>query len=298
MLCNKYLLLLLLFSVSATNAAQVYRYWDWGQSPKRDAYQLALLESALEVTRDSHGPYQLVRVAQEFSTSRARREINKAKLINIRTGPYLPPGASQDKNEENHPIKVPILFNLLGHQRLIIRANDIDCFRRLDNLLALADYQVGLGRGWADVDIYRHNGFRVSDIAHVTSLVSMLQQGRFDFLPATLMDYREAIASSETAEQLAVVPDTVVSFWFPVVFYVGKGNLHLAERIETGLNLLQQHGGMQDLFRQHFAAEIEFLRREGLKFITLENPYHDPSLSMSSISAKGTLLKEDSSRNP
>lgn len=282
------LLVILLCFVQKAVAEHEYRYWDWGQSPKRDSYHYQLLLQALQVTESSHGQFHLTRIVENLSTERARREINLGNKVNVRAGPFIPSWVDTQGVEKNRPVKVPILFNLLGYQRLITLRDNIDSLEQIQNVAQLKQFQVGLGRGWIDVDIYRHNGIRVNDVAHVTTLLSMLEQGRFDFLPATLMDYAETLASSDSQQSLAVTSKTVVQFWFPVVFYVSDNNAHMADRIQAGLEVLQREGAMQRLFLEHFAAEIQYLKSKDIRFIRLENPYQDAGLRINPIpSLKG-----------
>jgi hypothetical protein len=273
MLLTGRLTLLMLVLVPVSLIADTVTYWDWGHSPKRDSYQYALLQKVLEVTVATHGPFSLSRVPQELSTSRARREINNGSLIRVRAGPYIPAEMVDDPAEVNRPVKTPIMFNLLGFQRLILQRKDLPKLQGKGTLTNLKPFTIGLGKGWVDVDIYRHNGFTVNDGAHVTTLLAMLEQGRFDLMPATLMDYTEALARASEPENLVMAPNLVIHYPFPWVFYVGINDSSLSERIAAGLDLLLASGELQKLFEANFSDELEFLNQKGLITVTLENPY-------------------------
>ncbi|MCP8897807.1 transporter substrate-binding domain-containing protein [Gilvimarinus xylanilyticus] len=267
--------LLLVFLLCPTLAwgAESYRYWDWGQSQRRDDYQFMVLQKALEATRAEYGDFQVERVQQQFSTSRARREINSGTRVNVRSGPYVPAENIDDPAEVNQPVGVPILFNLLGYQRLVTQRERLPALTKVETIADLQAYELGVGRGWVDVDIYRHNGFNVNDGAHVTTLVAMLELGRFDLLPSTLMDYQEAIAAASQPELLGTAPGLVLRYPFPVMFYVGKNDQARAARIRAGLERLTQSGELRELFTQYFEPELTFLAQPGLRVIALENPH-------------------------
>ncbi len=84
------LLVTLLCAVQNAVAGHEYRYWDWGQSPKRDSYHYQLLLQALQVTESSHGQFHLTRIVESLSTERARQEINLGNKVNVRAGPFIP----------------------------------------------------------------------------------------------------------------------------------------------------------------------------------------------------------------
>lgn len=275
--------LLLVFMLCPTLgwAAEDYRYWDWGQSQRRDDYQFMVLQRALQLTRAEYGDFQLERVRQQFSTSRARREINAGKRVNVRCGPYIPAEQIDDPAEVNQPAEVPILFNLLGYQRLVTQRERLPALAKVENLTDLKAYELGVGRGWVDVDIYRHNGLKVNDGAHVTTLVAMLELRRFDLLPSTLMDYQEAIAAASRPELLGAAPGLVVRYPFPVMFYVGKNDDVRAARIRAGLEQLTQSGELRELFTQYFQPELTFLAQEDLRILELQNPHLQPNAPVS-----------------
>ena len=246
-----------------------FRYWDWGATPKRDDYQFALLTLALDKTVKDYGPYQLTRVVRSYSTSRLRREINRGDVVNVHAGPWRPLETSDGKlPERSLRVNVPIFKDLLGYRKLLIRRDDLDRFkglRQADDLKALV---VGQANGWVDVEIYRHNGYRVNDIANPATLFDMLAKKRFDYIPISLMDAETVLDSRpELAGQLLLLPDITIYFPLPIIFYVNIHEPRLAERLEAGLNLARQDGSFERLFRSSFAHELQLMRDGSLKFV-------------------------------
>lgn len=259
--------------ISADLSAADLRYWDWGQTPKRENYEFQLLELALQETQQSHGPYSLSRIKVSYSTSRVRREINENGAVNIRTGPYLPSHKFGSPEEINRPVKVDTLFGLLGYRKLLAHSDSIESFQAFAEIDDLATKIAGLGKGWADVDILRTNHLPVNDSANVDYLLPMLERRRFDYFPVGVLELDNVMASWPNPEVFGVVPDLMLFYELPVLFYVGKNEQALAQRIEIGLKAAMDDGKMQDLFRKHFSEELELINDPKVKVFRIGNPF-------------------------
>lgn len=251
------------------------RYWDWGATPKRDDYQFALLTLALDKTVKAHGPYQLSRVVRSYSTPRLRREINVGTVVNVHAGPWRPLETSEDKlPERSLRVNVPILKDLLGYRRLLIRREDLARFRKIRHAAELKQLIVGQANGWVDIDIYRHNGYRVNDSPTPASLFDMLAGKRFDFIPISIMEIGTVLNSRpELADQLMLLPDITLYFPLPIIFYVNIHEPLLAARLEAGLRLAKQDGSFERLFKTSFARELQLLQQTAARRFVLTNPF-------------------------
>ena len=252
-----------------------FRYWDWGATPKRDDYQFALLTLALDKTTKDYGPYQLTRVVRSYSTSRLRREINRGDVVNVHAGPWRPLETGKDKlPERSLRVNVPILRDLLGYRKLLIRRADLNRFKNIRHADDLKELVVGQANGWVDIDIYRHNGYRVNDIANPATLFDMLAKKRFDYIPISLMDADTVLNSRpELADQLMLLPDITLYCPLPIIFYVNIHEPQMAERLEAGLNLARQDGSLERLFRSSFAHELQLIREGSPRRFLLTNPF-------------------------
>jgi hypothetical protein len=256
-------------------ASMAFRYWDWGATPKRDDYQFALLTLALDKTVRDYGPYQLARVVRSYSTSRLRREINRGDVVNVHAGPWRPLETSEDKlAERSLRVNVPIFKDLLGYRKLLIRRDDLARFKDIRQADDLKELVVGQANGWVDVEIYRHNGYRVNDIANPATLFDMLAKKRIDYIPISLMDAETTLANRpELAGELMLLPDLTIYLPLPVIFYVSIHEPRMAERLEKGLNLARQDGSFERLFRSHFAHELALIREGSPRRFLLANPF-------------------------
>lgn len=250
----------------AAESVMAYRYWDWGRTPRRDDYQVAVLTLALEKTVASHGPFSVTRVSSMMSTSRIHREIRSGQLINIHAGPWRDMEAD-DPSERNILIGIPIMSGLLGYRSLIVRKEELAAFKAIKDAAQLKQKIAGFGRGWVDVRIFRHNGYKVEDSSNLTTLTDMLVNKRFDYLPLSVTE-----ASSVLTDQLAIVPDLVLYYPLPTLFYVSLGEPKLAERLEKGLTQAKRDGSLDDLTARHFQKEIKQLKSSTTRCLVLANP--------------------------
>lgn len=265
---------------SARQAMQ-FRYWDWGATPKRDDYQFALLKLALDKTVADYGPYELHRVLRSYSTSRLRREINRGTVVNVHAGPWRPMEVSADKlAERSLRVQVPVLKDLLGYRKLLIRRDDLDRFMAIRSADELKRLVVGQASGWVDVQIYQHNGYRVNDSANPSTLFDMLAKKRFDYIPISVMDVRTVLDNRPGLDdELMLLPDITLYFPLPIIFYVNKHEPLLAERLEAGLKLARQDGAFEHLFKTSFAQELQLIRAPASRRFVLSNPFVPPELA-------------------
>ena len=268
-----FLALLALCYLSPGHAAEkvmTYRYWDWGITPERDNYQVALLTLALEKTRASDGEYKLERIQQRLSTARAHRAIAEGEQLNIHASPFQ---ASAAESKGRLAVQVPIMNSLLGYRRLIIRRTDLDKFSHINTPAQLQKLVAGQGHDWADVSIYRHNGYKVRDNAEYFTLFSMLQAGRFDYIPLSIIEADNALTQYQhLSNELMIVPDLMLYYPLPTFFYVSDRLPQFAARLEKGLQLSRDDGSLNALFKEHFANYLQQMNSRNLRILVLENP--------------------------
>ena len=256
--------------------AMVYRYWDWGITPQRDDYQIAILKLALEKTRSTHGDYKIERKLETLSRSRAHRAIAQGEFLNIHASPLRPLLTEQDRREqmeESIPVKIPLMKSLLGYRSLIIRRRDYEQFSEITDAAKLKSLVAGQGRGWTDISIYEHNKYQVRGDAEYFTLFSMLLAGRFDYIPLSVIEVNGALSRFEQySDSLMVLPDLMLYYPLPTLFHVSARHPALADRLEHGLTQARQDGSLDRLFEQHFSEQVQQMKSARLRVFVLENP--------------------------
>ena len=254
----------------------VYRYWDWGITPQRDDYQVAILKLALEKTRSTHGDYKIERKLETLSRSRAHRAIAQGEFLNIHASPLRPLLTEQDRREqmeESIPVKIPLMKSLLGYRSLIIRRRDYEQFSEITDAAKLKSLVAGQGRGWTDISIYEHNKYQVRGDAEYFTLFSMLLAGRFDYIPLSVIEVNGALSRFEQySDSLMVLPDLMLYYPLPTLFHVSARHPALADRLEHGLTQARQDGSLDRLFEQHFSEQVQQMKSARLRVFVLENP--------------------------
>lgn len=243
-----------------------YRYWDWGRTPRRDDYQVAALTLALEKTVASYGPFSVTRVSDPMSTARVHREANTGRRLNVHAGPWRDI-AAEAPSQRNIRIDIPIMSGLLGYRALIVRKEDLAAFKAIKDASQLKQRVAGTGRGWVDAIIFRHNGYRVEHSGNVETLSDMLVGKRFDYLPLSVIE-----AASMLTPQLAIVPDLMLYYPLPTLFYISASEPNLAERLEKGLAMARRDGSLDELVSRHFQKEIKQLKSSTTRCLVLANP--------------------------
>ena len=256
--------------------AMVYRYWDWGITPQRDDYQVAILKLALEKTRSTHGDYKIERKLETLSRSRAHRAIAQGEFLNIHASPLRPLLTEQDRREqmeESIPVKIPLMKSLLGYRSLIIRRRDYEQFSEITDAAKLKSLVAGQGRGWTDISIYEHNKYQVRGDAEYFTLFSMLLAGRFDYIPLSVIEVNGALSRFEQySDSLMVLPDLMLYYPLPTLFHVSARHPALADRLEHGLTQARQDGSLDRLFEQNFSEQVQQMKSARLRVFVLENP--------------------------
>lgn len=257
------------------NAPMEVRYWDWGNTPKRDQYQYELLNLALELSEEKYGPYTLTRVRQNYTTQRVRREVNIGDTVNVRVGPLRSKAHTKDlADETNLRVDKPILANLLGYRQLIIHRDNVDKFDKTIDKYALQKMHAGLGRDWVDVQIFRTNGYSVNDASVLQKLINMLEKKRYDYLPLSILEAQNTINHyGKSAENFTIVSGILFHYPLPMIFYTSIDNPMLAKRIDYGLELADINGSAMILLNKYFASEISIIREPNTMIINLDNPF-------------------------
>lgn len=252
-----------------------YRYWDWGQTNSREDYQFALLEAALEKTVPVFGDYRLTRVVKRYTARRGNIEVNLGKTINIRVSPWLMNSESSAASlEANIPVCFPIMANMMGHRRLVVKKGDVGKFNAVKTEQELKTLVLGQGQNWLDLKIYGHNGYPFDDNAPMMeSLIPMLLKGRFDYIPLGILEIDGVIAGAgERREQVVEAPGIAIQYPLPMVYFVGKNRQDLADRVQLGLLMMREDGSLLALMKRYFGSEMNKVDNIDRVFY-LDNPF-------------------------
>lgn len=238
-------------------------------------YDWAVLQTAMEKTVATYGPYRQHQSEVAMSPQRVLQEMDAPQgRINVfvrATSPQL--------EQRFLPIRLPVDRGLLGYRLLLIRAADQARFAGVRSLDDLRQLRAGLGRDWADVSIFKAAGVPVVEGSYYEGLFGMLEVGRFDFYSRSADEaLREFDERHSSHPQIAIESTLLLHYPLPRYFFVRRDaeGQKLARRIAAGMEIMLKDGSLNTLFRQHKGKLIKKTALFKRRLIKLPNPDLSP----------------------
>lgn len=245
----------------------VVRYYDRGLKDARHAYKFELIARILDVTRAEYGDYTLAPFGEEPSAKRQALLISEGKILNLLWASPGTPIAQADVIS----IPIDILRGVLGYRVCLINPAN---FPDTEKLTSLKQLHIAQGLNWADMEIYKFNDIYPKQAPTFEALFDMLAAKRYECLPLGSDEVMYTWRDQKTKFPfLAVEPDILIYYDYPIYLHVSKKFPELAERVKTGLHKLQQNGEFDRLFRKHHATDLAQLNLRQRKVFCLTSPY-------------------------
>ncbi|WP_294764579.1 hypothetical protein [uncultured Rhodoferax sp.] len=182
---------------------------------------------------------------------------------------------SREREEQLLPVRIPIDKGLFGYRIAFVREQNRNILANVKTLDDMRAFAAGQGHDWPDTDILQSNGLRVTTSTAYDGLFPMLQAGRFDYFPRSVLEIWDETALA--SKQHLVVEDRVLLYYPTAIYYfVNKKDAALAQAIETGLNKAQADGSFDVLFLERFGEVIKRANLRGRTAIALNNPLLPP----------------------
>lgn len=232
-------------------------------------YFVTLLQLMLDKTVAEHGRTKVANVVR-MEQGRAFYELKRGEIIDVYWA-----GTSMDREDEFTAIRIPLLKGLLGYRLSIIRDDSQPDFQAIKSLEDLRKYTACQGRHWPDSDILEHAGINVRRGPIYELMFGQLAAGRCDFFPRGIHEGGpELSARREKYPNLRLYSDTIIYYPFPMYFFVRKGNIELAKRLELGLERAIDSGEFDQLLESHpITSKLFPLSQWGEKnILSLNNP--------------------------
>lgn len=271
-----------------THASDTVRYLDKinAEDPQKD-YYIRLLKLALEKSEPEYGPFDLQPVVLPMWQDRQLQSLNSGVLDVVWTM------TTQAREEEYLPVRIPLMRGLIGFHIPLILKSSRSSFSAPENAEPLMKKVALQGHDWPDVQILRHNGYRVQTTSIYENFFALLQKQGVDYIPRGLL---EGFYEINKLNQDVYMLETRNMLVYPtaIYFFTSQHNAHLAMRIESGLRIAQADGSFDSLFLGYQMHKPMFaMRPMRERFVhCLSNPLlpsnfpiNDASLWMSSIDA-------------
>lgn len=171
------------------------------------------------------------------------------------------------------PIRVSIDKGLFGWRLLFVRKVDLAKFAKIVTLKDFTELKTVQGHDWPDKKILEANGLSTHDALHVQNMFSMLQLGRVDYFPRSIVEIWEEQNNRQAAD-VVVEPTLLLHYPSTIYFWVNKKNTSLHQVLTKGLETALRDGSLDELFDRHYGASLAKANLTGRKIIELNNPFH------------------------
>lgn len=235
----------------------------------RYEYDNDLLRLALETTVETDGPYQLVpSPVMNYSRAHSYLELNSLPnlILKLSYDPVL-------EKKGIGFVPFPIDLGIVGYRVCFAHPSITKKLSLVDSLEDLRNFTHGQGTGWTDIDILRHNGFNVTEVANYESLFKMVANRRFDLLCRGANELFDEMKTHRQIENLSYDKSMVIYYPFPRFFYTNSKNSRALDRIRRGLLQSYKNGSLQRLWRQHYMESLDFVELAQRRTFTLINPF-------------------------
>lgn len=238
---------------------------------KRPNYFTGLLRLALDKTVEDYGPYMLGPRDEPINQERSFMMVSQSKL-DVTWG--MTSGMREIRTQ---PIRIPLMKGLLGYRMMLINRKRAVELSTLDTKEELNRYVMIQGNGWPDVAILRKNGFPVRTHTQYAGPFEMMRKNRVDLFPRSIAEVWLELERDIT-DGLMLKEDLVLQYVSPIYFFVPLERVHLAERIETGLERAIADGSFDHYFRTRpeLKKALNLLNNTDYTLIKLEGPELHP----------------------
>ncbi|CAM3899049.1 hypothetical protein VA7868_00516 [Vibrio aerogenes CECT 7868] len=229
---------------------------------------IELIDTALQKTLISDGPYILRPARIYMSWKRSLAEIKKGSELNIIWGE-----PTQENLQHLIPVRIPLRKGLSGYHLLFVRTAHQAQFAQVNSPGSFRKLRPGLWTKSNEVDIFRLNGFDYLVGNSYEGLFRMLMIGRFDYLPRSVNEiFKEAEQRTTEFPQMAIEETLALYYPLPLFLLVSKDHPELARRLEKGLNAMVNDGSFDQIFYKYHRHSIEKANLNHRKVMRMLNP--------------------------
>lgn len=234
----------------------------------RFEYYAALTHALMDITVESHGPYDWQPWDKEVSPERQKEMLRIGQALNVIYTARKPGFYSVAM-----PVKYHVRKGINGYRLLLINKSDQPRFKSITSIKGLKKLTVGQARGWPDASIYRENGFGILDSGNYGQLLSMLRAKRFDYYALGISEAPEVLWDcDEACTDIMIEESIILHYPFPIFLYVSKQAPKLHERLEFGMEKMLKSGAFETLWQKHHGKYVNNLDLPNRKIFKLKNP--------------------------
>jgi hypothetical protein len=220
---------------------------------QRSNYFSEAIRLALDKTVPNYGPYRLQRTPP----------MNKERALlsaQQRLYPHMVVTAAPGEVKGLKLVPVPIAADLgvTGYRVCFVAADRRLAVEQAQTLDQLRQFRFLQGKGWADAEILRANGFQVEEVSGYDSLFAMVTKGRVDLLCRSLLEVHDEWRAQAQAGMpgLALDASFLLVYDLPLLFYLHPADKQLLQRLTNGLRRAWMDGSLQALLMKHLQPAL------------------------------------------
>jgi hypothetical protein len=233
----------------------------------RNAYVHDAVRLAMEKTRARDGAFRL-----QFSAPMNKRRALLEAAQQAEPNFLVATGPDAGRAAGLVPVLFPVHLGVNRYRVCFVHAPHRARVREADTLSAVARLRHVQGRGWADVDILRANGFKVAEVNTYEALFQMVALGRADLFCRNVLEVGEEARAHADLKDLALDDSLLLAYDLPQYLYTHPGNQVAIDRLVRGLRLAFGDGSLQALLRQHLQPSLTLLNLPRRRLMTLSVP--------------------------
>ncbi|KXI31000.1 type 2 periplasmic-binding domain-containing protein [Paraglaciecola hydrolytica] len=222
-------------------------------------YYQSVLKLALEKTKSTYGDYQISFIDKIVTADRTRQMVSSGQFANLIWASVTP-----ERKKTMRVIPVNLLRDFNNHRLLLVLNHNKDKFKDITSLDGLKQFKAGNGLNWTDTKIFQANGIMVTTSVQYDYLIEMLRAERFDYISRGVHEIDIDIKMFDRGD-LAIAEGIVLQYQQPVMysFFVTPTETLLAERLESGLKMIEEDGSFQKAYESiaSYKAGIDELNK-------------------------------------
>jgi len=234
----------------------------------RTAYNVQLVQLALEKTRARSGDFE-IRISPPMNTARAIEEVRVGSLPNLIVMTTFENRLLDDGLDY---ARFPVDFGVTGYRICFVSPDARDAVSHATSLDALRKFTIGQGRGWADVGILRHNGFKVDEVGGYEALFGMVASSRFDLFCRGINELEPELKAHAHIRNLDYDRSFALAYVLPRFFFSSKKNAYILRRISEGLQAAWLDGSARRLWLAQYRDALNFAQLGTRRIFALETP--------------------------
>jgi hypothetical protein len=231
-------------------------------------YELEALSLALSKTESEYGAFR-VSYSPPMNNLRAVDYIRNNRLPNF----FAYMGFEAHEDDSNIVlIPFPVHLGVVGYRVCFGSEPVIKRIKNIQTVEDLKPFSFAMGRGWGDVNVFKHNGLKVIESASYQSLFTRTVAGRIDLFCRGIHEFHHEMQNFAKIIPLTLEPDLLLYYPFPRFLYTHPSNHRNSERILIGLKQAYEDGSLKAVWEEHFRESITAAKVSRRTLISLTNP--------------------------